>query len=66
MNEISGKVIRRKFSPEFKDRALERAERDGVAQAARDLGIDPSMLYSWRSQRRQAAVPFERQKLEKA
>ena len=66
MNEISEKIIRKKYSPEFKDRALERAERDGVVQVARDLGIDPSMLYSWRSQRRQATIPFERQKLEQA
>jgi transposase len=66
MNEVSGKVIRRKFSPEFKDRALERAERDGVAQAAKDLEIDTSMLYSWRSQRRQRSAPFERHKLEQA
>ncbi len=66
MNEVSGKITRRKFSPEFKDRALERAQREGVAQAARDLEIDASMLYSWRSQRRHGTLSFETQRLEQA
>ena len=43
------KQPRKKFSPEFKDQVLKRAETDGVAQVARDLGIHESMIYSWRS-----------------
>ena len=66
MNEILGKTARKKYSPEFKDQILERAARDGVAQTARDLGIDSSMLYSWRSQRRHGGDSFEKKKIEQA
>ena len=66
MTKVSGKTARRRLSPEFKQRALERAERDGVAQAARDLEIDTSMLYSWRSQGRHGTLSFEKQKLKQA
>jgi len=39
---------RRKYSEEYKQEALGLAERVGVAQASRDLGIDRSMMYQWR------------------
>ena len=32
-------IIRKKYSPQFKDQAVERALRDGVPQVAEDLGI---------------------------
>lgn len=60
------KKARKKHSAEFKDQALEMASRVGVAQAARDLGIDSSMLYGWRSQRRSAGDSFERKKVDQA
>ena len=43
------KTNRTKYSPQFKDQALERAEKEGVPQVAKDLGIAESMLYSWRA-----------------
>jgi transposase len=39
---------KRHFSSLFKQQALERADKDGVAQAATDLGITPSVIYNWR------------------
>jgi transposase len=64
--ETNQKVIRKKYSPQFKDQALERAERDGAIQAANDLGIPVAMLYSWRAKQRQAGQPLEQQKLQQA
>lgn len=66
MNEVLGKKTRKKYSSEFKDQALERASRDGVTQAARDLGIDSAMLYGWRSHQREAGDSFEKKKVEHA
>ena len=40
---------RQKYTVQFKAQVLERAERDGVAKTALDLGIAESMLYSWRA-----------------
>jgi len=69
MNEQSPKkekVTRKKYSPQFKDQALERAEKDGFPQAAEDLGVPVSQLYSWRSKRRQGGQPLEQQKIQQA
>jgi len=55
-----------KYSPQFKDQALERAEKAGVPQVAKDLGITESILYSWRAKQRQGGTPIEHQKLQQA
>lgn len=65
-NKTSQRVRRKKYSPQFKDQALERAERDGVQQTAKDLGIDEAMIYSWRSKQRRCNQPLEQQKLQQA
>lgn len=39
--------IRQKYSPQFKDQAVDRAEKDGVPKVAKDLGIAEPILYSW-------------------
>jgi transposase-like protein len=44
------KAGRNRYSGEYKQQALARAERDGVPVAARDLRLEPSQLYAWRSQ----------------
>jgi transposase len=49
MEDIKIKGSRRAYSDEYKERALELAARNGVAQTARDLGISESMLYNWRA-----------------
>lgn len=41
-------ATRKRYGEEFKAQALERARRDGVAQAAQDLGLQAQQLYTWR------------------
>ncbi len=60
------KPQRKKYSAQFKDQALERAEKVGVRQAAIDLDIPEAMLYSWRTKHRQSGLPMEQQKLQQA
>ena|ERR1700722_1407120 len=55
---------RQKYSEQFKEQALERAKRDGVPKAAKDLGIAAAMIYSWKKRRAQTGIPFENQKLQ--
>ena len=38
------KTTRKRYSDEFKDQALKRAERDGVALVAQDLGIAETQI----------------------
>ena len=59
-------VRRKRYSAEFKDRALLRAEHEGIAQVARDLGLADSMLYSWRSKQRHSGQTHEVQKQQQA
>lgn len=66
MNEekANKKQPRRKFSPEFKDQVLARAEKDGAATIAAELGIKESMIYSWRSKRKLGGTTLENQKIQ--
>ena len=64
--ESKQKSRRNKYSPQFKDQAVERAAKEGVPQTARDLGIAEAMLYSWRSKLQQSNQPLEHQKLQQA
>ena len=68
MNENNPKqeTIRKKYSPQFKDQAVERAKKDGVPQVPKDLGIPESMLYYWRSQKNKGGSSIENQKLQQA
>lgn len=68
MKEIQPKQRKKnkKYSPQFKDQAVERAERIGVPQAAKDLGIGESLLYGWRAKKKQGGAPLEHQKLQQA
>ncbi len=45
---------RREYTKEFKQEAVALSNEQGVtaAQVARDLGIDPALLYRWRSEMR--------------
>ncbi len=65
-NNSDKKIIRKKYSPLFKDQALERAVKDGIPQVAKDLGIKESMLYSWRAKQNQGGDSIENQKLQQA
>jgi transposase len=62
----SVKQPNRKYSSQFKEQAVERAAKAGVPKAAKDLGIAESLIYSWRSKKRQIGIPFEDQKLKDA
>ena len=68
MNENSPeqKAARQKYSPQFKDQVVERVEKEGVVRTARDLGLPESMVYSWRTKKRQGGQPLEHQKLQQA
>ncbi len=66
MNENKPKQARQKYSPQFKDQALERAAKDGVARVAKDLGIKESLLYYWRKQKSLSGTPIENQKMQQA
>ena len=57
------KQVRKQYSPEFKKEALLRAERDGAAVAAKDLGLNVSQLYSWRAKDRASDQVSEDQRL---
>ena len=60
------KKSRKQYSAEFKEQALKRAEQDGVARAAKDLGLAESQLYNWRQKKRQEGQTTEDQKLQQA
>jgi transposase len=62
--DLEQKAIRKKYSPQFKDQALERADKDGVPQVAKDLGLAEALLYSWRAQRKRCGSSLENQKLQ--
>lgn len=68
MNEVNStvQIQLNKYSDQFKDQAVDRAEVDGVAQVARDLGISQSMLYAWRAKKRLSGSPIENQKTQQA
>ena len=66
MNENKPKQERQKYSPQFKDQALERAAKDGVARVAKDLGIKESLIYYWRKQKSLSGTPIENQKMQQA
>jgi len=57
---------RKKYSPQFKDQVIERAEKEGVARVAKDLDIPESMIYYWRSQKQKGGSSIENQKLQQA
>lgn len=62
----NNKTVKKRYSPPFNDQAVDRAEKDGVAQVARDIGIGESLLYSWRAKKRQGGDTLENQKLQQA
>jgi transposase len=64
--ESTTRAVRNQYTAQFKEQALERADRDGIPKVAKDLGLAESMLYNWRSKRRQTEQSFEDQKLQQA
>jgi len=60
------KKARKRYSAEFKEQVLKRAEKEGVAAAARDLGLGESQIYGWRQRHRLEGLSTEEQKLQHA
>ena len=60
------KKTRKQYSAEFKEQALKLAEQEGVARAAKDLGLAESQLYNWRQKKRLDGQTSEEQKLQNA
>lgn len=58
---ITNKKPRKQHTPEFRQEALELAERIGVAAAARELSLYESQLYTWRSKQQHQATSSERE-----
>ena len=54
---------RKRFSEEFKQQALLRAAKDGVAVAARDVGLQPAQLDAWRGKAQQQGQDTEAQQV---
>lgn len=60
------KPERQRLSPEFKQQALARAAQEGVAVAAKDLGLQESQLYAWRAKARLVGQSSEEQRLQQS
>ena len=65
-NKSEKQVTRKKYSPQFKDQALERIIKDSVSQVAKDLGIPVPLLYSWKAQQKKGGDSLENQKIQQA
>lgn len=50
-NPNPGPTPHKQYSPQFKEQAIERAEKHGVPKAAQDLGLEEGLVYSWRAKR---------------
>jgi transposase len=57
------KEVRKQYSPEFRQQAVVRADQDGVAVTAKELGLHESQLYAWRAKARLAGQTNEDQRL---
>ncbi len=57
------KASRTRYSTEFKQQALARAGQDSVAVAAKDLGLQESQIYAWRTKARLEGQTSEEQRL---
>jgi transposase len=53
--------VRRKYSVEFKQQAIERAEKEGVPRTAELLGLAKAQLYAWKKQTRSKSKTEEDQ-----
>jgi transposase len=64
--EFPARSAYKRYTAQFKEQALELANRDGIPKVAQDLGVAEATLYAWRAKRRQTGQPFEDQKLQQA
>mgnify|MGYP002775276152 CR=1 FL=1 len=64
--ELPARSAYKRYTAQFKEQALERADRDGIPKVVQDLGVAEATLYAWKAKRRQTGQPFEDQKLQQA
>ena len=64
--KTSVKQIRQRYSDEFKEQAVRRAEQEGVATVAKDLKLPANQLYAWRTKAQQSGQTSEEQRLQQA
>lgn len=62
-SKVTGKQKRKQYSPEFKQQALLRAEQDGVAVTAAELGLNDNQIYAWRAKVKLLGQTSEEQRL---
>ena len=60
------KIVWKKYTSEFNDRALALTDKVWIPLAAEDLGIPTEILYSWRKERNQWEQPLENKKIQEA
>lgn len=60
--KVAVKQTRNRHSTEFKQQAVARAEKDGVAMVAKDLGLLESQVYTWRAKAKQVSQMTEEQR----
>ncbi len=58
-NKSNKDIVRKKYSSQFKDQALERAKRDEVPQVAKDLGIAESSCITGAVRKSKVATPLK-------
>ncbi|MBM3413211.1 MAG: transposase, partial [Bacteroidetes bacterium] len=64
--DITVRSAYKRYTAQFKEQALERADKDGIPKVAQDLGVAEATLYAWKAKRRQTGQPFEDQKPQQA
>jgi len=60
-SKTSNKGSRNRYTDEYKQEALNLAERMGVAKAAEQLGLAAAQLYNWRGKRHQRESQGDRE-----
>ena len=65
-NTNSYEIVRKQYSPEFKDQAIQQALEEGVPQAAKDLGLSGLTLYAWRAKYKRCGNNLEEQAIQSA
>lgn len=65
-SKVVVKQVRTRYSAEFKQQALARAAQEGVAMAAKDLGLLESQLYGWRAKAKLVGQTSEEQRLQQS
>jgi len=56
--EITARSSYKRYTTQFKEQALERADLDGIPKVAQDLGLAEGTSYAWRAKRQQTEQPF--------